>query len=258
MYVPHGYAQTNIQLYNQLRQGDYSEPDLRRVKTAYDLAINLFGGLFRPNGKAFISHLIGTASILAAQKANSTSVAAGLLHAAYIHGRFRDPRHGATPAKRTILRDAVGDEIETLLAKYANLRWDYATIKALSERDAPLDAAERDVVMIRLANELEDLLDLGLQYGGKSKGYASKEGGVAMLCSLAEGMGLSDLARELESVLLPTTPVDVTAALVRNENKSFVVDAPVSWQLIRFIYHGSRNIRKTVLGPLRRAKSHEA
>ena len=45
----HDYAQTNIQLYNQLRRGCYSELELERIRNAYDLAIVLFSGHFDEN-----------------------------------------------------------------------------------------------------------------------------------------------------------------------------------------------------------------
>jgi (p)ppGpp synthase/HD superfamily hydrolase len=57
-----GYAQTNLQLYRQLR--DRTDADVALVAAAYELALSLFPRSFRATGKPFLCHLVGTASIL--------------------------------------------------------------------------------------------------------------------------------------------------------------------------------------------------
>jgi (p)ppGpp synthase/HD superfamily hydrolase len=123
------YPQTNLQLYKQLRNAGYSEGDLIEIEKAYRLAMNIFAGQYRPNGKTFISHLVGTASVLAARRAPTPVVSAGLLHAAYSHGRFSDPRSGITTIKRRRLRVAVGSDVEELVCKYSMMRWDPEEIR---------------------------------------------------------------------------------------------------------------------------------
>ncbi len=88
----HSYAQTNIQLFNQLRQDGYSDADLILVRNAYELAMVLFTGRFQPSGKSFIAHVVGTASILAWLRLPAPVVAAGLLHNVYENGDFGDGR----------------------------------------------------------------------------------------------------------------------------------------------------------------------
>ncbi len=58
------YDQTNIQLFNQLRHAGYSQMELKLVRDAYELAMDLFTGRFQPSGKSFMAHVVGTASIL--------------------------------------------------------------------------------------------------------------------------------------------------------------------------------------------------
>ena len=58
------YAQSNLQLFNQLIANGYSESELVCVVNAYKLIMNLFTGIFRSSGKTFLAHLIGTASVL--------------------------------------------------------------------------------------------------------------------------------------------------------------------------------------------------
>src|SRR5215469_10044102 len=74
------YAQTNIQLYNQLAELGYTAEDARRVHRAYGLAMQLFTGSYRGSGRPFLSHLVGTASVLASVRAPIEVVTAGLLH----------------------------------------------------------------------------------------------------------------------------------------------------------------------------------
>ena len=44
----HYYAQTNIQLFNQLRRDGYSRADLDLVRDGYELALVLFTAAFSP------------------------------------------------------------------------------------------------------------------------------------------------------------------------------------------------------------------
>lgn len=57
-------AQTNLQLYHQLQDANYSEQDLIFIHKAYNFATQLFTGFFRGSGKPFIAHLVDTASVL--------------------------------------------------------------------------------------------------------------------------------------------------------------------------------------------------
>jgi (p)ppGpp synthase/HD superfamily hydrolase len=56
------YAQTNIELLNQLRRLGYGEADLVRVRRAYEIALRLFTACFRPSGNTFLAHLVRTAT----------------------------------------------------------------------------------------------------------------------------------------------------------------------------------------------------
>src|SRR5205809_5329802 len=96
----HAYAQTNIQLLNQLRAGGYATAELARIRDVYEFAMLLFTGRYQPCGKPFIDHLVGTASILAFLHRPVEVVAAGLIHAAYVYGDFGSFRSGISDAKR--------------------------------------------------------------------------------------------------------------------------------------------------------------
>ena len=157
------YAQTNLQLFKQLQDSEYSPAELGCIRDGYQLAMELFTGLFRPSGKVFIEHLVGVASILCSLHARIELIAAGLLHAAYIHGDY-----GSIPPplaeKRRRVANAVGSGAEEYIFRYTNFAWGTLVIRRIRQQlNDPMEI-DREVVLLRLANELEDNLDLGLAY----------------------------------------------------------------------------------------------
>lgn len=154
------FAQTNLGLLQQVRALGYGADDVDRVRRAYALAMQLFTAHFRPSGNTFLAHLVHTASLLAAAGASPVVAVAGLLHSAYTHGEFGDGRRGATAAKRTEVRAAVGSEAEALIQRYTETPWPQLICSAAACL-ATLPPQERSVLLMRLANELEDHLDHG-------------------------------------------------------------------------------------------------
>jgi (p)ppGpp synthase/HD superfamily hydrolase len=202
----HAYAQTNVQLFNQLRSEGYSQKDRERIREAYEFAMRLFTGLFLPSGKTFIDHLVGTASILASLRMPVEVVIAGLIHAAYLHGDFGAIKTGISEEKRRQVRRVVGEEVEDYIARYDRL---LLTAQDISSLDGSLDQLgpiDRYVIVMRLANELEHHLDLGglyfahgeKQQRGHQRYIVERRG--PPLVTLAERLGFSSLARELETV----------------------------------------------------------
>lgn len=158
------YAQTNIQLFEQLRQGGVPEAERARVAAAYDLAARLFTGRFRCSGKTFLAHLVGTASVAARHGGSEPAISAALLHAAYDEGNFGTLLRGLTADKREMVRRAVGAEVEQLVVTYTALSWHRAMRPALVRRLPDFSDQERKALFIRMANELEETLDGGFLY----------------------------------------------------------------------------------------------
>lgn len=203
------YAQTNVQLYDQLRSEGYSKEDRLFVQRAYELGIRLFPCLFVPSGKPFIDHLVGTASILASLRAPVEVVAAGLIHALYVHGDFGSARVGASDAKQQQARQAVGQEVEEYVARYGRLPWNAKNIRTLHESFNGLDPIDRNVLLMRLANELEHQLDLGgMYYRHSEEAQENYQRGMEhygpMLVSMAERLGFPSLAIEMTKALEST------------------------------------------------------
>jgi len=217
------YAQTNLQLYTGLRDAGCTEEDLRLVRSGYDLAMRLFTASFRGSGKPLLAHLVGTASILAAVGRPARIVTAGLLHAAYALGDFGDGRLGMTEAKRKRVREAVGGEVEELVARYTLFDWNRNTIPRIRERVDTLTPIEREVLVIRLANELEDHLDYGVLYCGN--GEARREyirSPLNQSVDMARSLGFTDLAQELERAFQETLAVDLPVVLRNPHDYTFV------------------------------------
>ncbi|HEX9420428.1 MAG TPA: HD domain-containing protein, partial [Methylomirabilota bacterium] len=217
----HRFAQTNLQLYAQLADLAYPERDLAMVARCYELSMTLFPGTYRASGKPFLAHLVGTAGIVAALRARAPVVAAGLLHATYTHGEFGNGWLGVSDAKRTRVRAAVGPEIEDLVARYTAFRWARATIPAIGAQLDAMTALERDVLLIRLANELEDHLDLGVLYcadAGRRRDHVSTS--LHHCVDMAKRLGFPELADSLSQAFQATLSADVPMALRRGNSGS--------------------------------------
>ena len=222
------YAQTNLQLYAQLRRLNASEQDLAQVRAGYDLAMQLCPASFRGSGKPLLAHLVGTASILASIRQSARVVTAGLLHAAYVFGDFGDGQSGMTAARRERVRRAAGEDVEDLVARYTRFDWNKNTIPSIRERVGELSAIERDVLVIRLANELEDHLDFGVLYCGNGetrRDYIRSP--LNQSVDMANKLGLTELASELEAAFADTLSATLPATL-RNTHDFTFVQPPAS------------------------------
>jgi len=199
----HSYAQTNIQLFNQLRCDGYSKADLDLVRNAYELAMVLFTGRFQASGKSFIAHVVGTASILASLRLPASVVAAGLLHNVYENGDFSDGRDGISKSRRRKFRKTLGPEVETYIAKFPALYWEPRTTRIARHDPGKLDSTDRAVLLILFAEHLEHLLDLDILYSDERLGRLFIERS-KIAAEIAEALGVSSLAMELREAIRET------------------------------------------------------
>jgi (p)ppGpp synthase/HD superfamily hydrolase len=231
----HSYAQTNIQLFNQLHRRGYGAADLEAVVSAYELMISLMTGRFRASGKTFIAHLVGTASILGSLQVPSPLVAAGLLHAVYSAGDFGDERPGISDAKRERVRSVVGEQVEEYVCRYHTLSWTDRTIRSVSRGLESMAAIERDVVLMRLANELEEFLDLGIQYCGEQRRLGTSGNyRCRLMVEIAQKLGFPSLSEELVRTIDESASTPLPPELLRPHarNSSFLL-APQSYQRLK-------------------------
>ncbi len=161
------FAQTNIQLYNQLRQQGLARDELVLVHRAYDLLTTLYSGYYQGDGKPFVAHGVGVASILAELGQPADIVAMGLLHGVYGNGDFGDGTDGQpTPSRRAVVREAVGPEVEQLVFRFTQLRLHPDTIDEDRRALADLDDTGRRLQLVAIVDHLEKYVDLGILYFG--------------------------------------------------------------------------------------------
>ena len=231
-------AQTNTRLYGQLAGAGYGSDDLGRVRDAYALATTLFASQLRPEGRPFLCHLVGVASILALDDAPASAVIGGLLHSAYSHGDFgHGPGHVMDAARRRV-RAVVGEEVDRLLTCYSRYPWNARTVDEWLAHPATLEPDTRQIAVIRLADALEDTLDHGLELSAKASN-PHRAVAVERVVALADAMGYPSLGSALEQLGEATTPPELLA--LREPHAGSYVVGPSSWRekalprLMRFV-----------------------
>ena len=203
MPVAKPLAQTNVQLFNQLIDAGYAAQDVAAIRDAYVLAARLFSSLYRASGKTFVAHAVGTASALAEARAPAAVVVAGLLHAAYTHGDFGTLRRRIDARKRGRLSATIGARAESLVHAYATQPWDEAVVRDALERPG-LDP-RRDVLLMRLANELDDADERAGLYTAQWRRYVADARTLLPLCAAyARRLDAEPLAVRLENAAAVT------------------------------------------------------
>ena len=160
-------AQTNLQLYNQLRLEGRSPDDLELIRRCYELSVVLYSGAFQGDGKPFVAHTTGVASIVGQLGVSSVVVGAACIHNVYGNGNFGDGQSEiASPQRRRVVSDAVGDEVESCIYRFRSLRLNSETIGEIASRLDQLNGRDRELVTMDLADHLEKYVDYGVLYFG--------------------------------------------------------------------------------------------
>jgi (p)ppGpp synthase/HD superfamily hydrolase len=200
------FAMTYPQFMEEALKAGYADPDLQHLKNAHSLALRMFDGFYRAQDVPLISHLVRTAGIVLAEKASAETVAASLLHSVYLFGRFRDGKIGrASASHRREVVSAVGERTESLVQLYISTR--FRTPPVLREHIEKLPAASAEkkaVLLIILANELEDYLDLGMVFRGNYPYSDILKRDGQLMVELARGLGRPQLSSELEETFQAT------------------------------------------------------
>jgi hypothetical protein len=193
-------AQTNLQLYNQLRREARSDDDMRLVRAAYELAVTHYSGYFGGDRKPFVAHTIGVASILASLGQPALMIAAGLLHNVYGNGDFGDGLHNAATARRRrLVRTAVGGAVEDVLYRFHTCRVRLDPDEGYRQRLARLAQLDNEVLLLDLADVVEKHVDSSVLYHGNGSWISDPIGRHdAFLVDIARRIGQPALAVMLE------------------------------------------------------------
>lgn len=173
-------AQTNLQLYAQLRKAGQTQDALAQVHAAYQFAAARCSPLFRGSGKPFSCHLVGVASLCALLKCSADTLVAALLHASY-QTRVSDTGIEPFADLRRRYTSRFGLASERLVYGCYVASYD---INAHIEQPLPvpdlLTTEESSAVrLIVLADTLEDALDGGLAPHGNAGDSAELRGSAA-------------------------------------------------------------------------------
>ena len=204
-------ASTNAGLFRQLVAAGWNADDLALARRAYDLARALVSGLVNGDGRPFLNHLVSLASLLQHYGRPPTTVAAGLLHSIYAHGDF-----GVLcsfPQAQARVR-TVSTSVEELVRAFHALPWNAETLPLHAAGLAAADAVRRETILIRVVNELEHLVDGAALHRHDADRYlAARADRLPTFAALANGLGLPELARDLEVALRATNarsrPIDL-------------------------------------------------
>ena len=219
------YAQTNLQLYEQMAAAGFQAEDIQMVKQAYGLAQKIFSAKFRGSGRPFLAHLVGTASILVKYDASIKVIVLGLLHSAYAFGDFGTGIGGITAAKRQFLVAELGRDNEAMIHAYALYRVRPETYARVVQQSASIDEMEQDMLITHLANTLEDALLDNYIYSGPKKRKRC-ESKLPEAIAMAKATQNPELADELSRCLQQHK--EVTAH--QGDNASYTV-VPQSYRL---------------------------
>jgi hypothetical protein len=217
-------AQTNLQLYNQLCGQGRSLDELITVHRAYEFLTTIYPGLYQADGKPFVAHGVGVASVLGHLGLPVEFVAAGLLHNIYGNGDFGDGRtYVLTEPRRRLVRNAVGDRIETLISRLPEFRISHDNIRALGEQLDSLDAVDRALLLIDLADWVEKYVDLGVLYFGSGEWVTSAVADHGdMLIDFARRLDQPMLAAMLAEAFAGAAAADVPRALRAPDGRQYL------------------------------------
>lgn len=212
-------AQTNVQLYNELRVQGRSLAELELVRRAYNLATRLYSGCFLADGKPFVSHVIGVASALAQLELPAEIVASGCIHNVYTNGIFGDGlTHTATEYRRQLVRDSVSPEVEQCIYRFRDLRLKNNLLKIYDGLEN-FDKRDQQLIVMDLADILDKYENLGVLYYGDNRwinGLALKNKDT--LIKLAGKLGYPQLGAALEQAFIAATTEHVPDVLRSEPN----------------------------------------
>lgn len=243
------YAAHYPQLMNQLLERGAKETELVRIKRAYEFSMRLFDGSYRAQNVPLLNHLVRTSSIVIAEHGSIEAAAATLLHSAYIFGRFGDGRKGErTEVHRKEIIENTDGSIEEIVALYHSTPFRTPEVLKKHIQNLPnCPKTLREVLLMRLANELEDYLDLAMIY---RRDYPYREilkRDAQLMLELARGLGHDSLALELETTFRATLDRQLPECLKTHQRDAFELPQRfIGRRLLRILWSkipGSREKR---------------
>ena len=160
------HRQTRSGLMDLALDCGYLPDELTLIANSHRLAHVLMSGGYRPCGRPFVDHLVGTASVLVRYGFRADVVAAGLLHAAYTHA---PARLGQGQAAVDAISESLGGEGSAIESRVRA----YTRRESAGSGPPPVDVPrlslqEAEVIAIVAANEIDLHLSGELKYCGRT------------------------------------------------------------------------------------------
>ncbi|TCK19040.1 hypothetical protein DFR30_2333 [Thiogranum longum] len=223
------YPQFVIQCVNH----GYDNASLRKVRDAYEFMEEMSDGLFRAQGAPFSCHLLRTASIVLSTGAALPVVLAAMVHSAYRLRLFKNSRRRAYRlSHRSHLQTILGSDVEMLVYAYAHLPW-YSP-DTLDQHLANLESATqstRNVLTIRLADELEDWLDLSLAFMDRDQVACRIEAYGSLCIRLAERMELEGLANSMRDAAAQYRNMELPDVALMHRHRAYERSRAHLWEM---------------------------
>ncbi len=147
--------QTLFELLKQAFVRGYSREDVSLIGKAYHIAMTLFSDGFRPCGRPFLLHLVGTASVLVAYGFAARVVVCGMLHAAYSHASVGRLTNASLDTVKRMLQSNFDDQVELTIREYTRFRLDPVAWSNQSP-EGPRTLDDAAVIAIALANDIDE------------------------------------------------------------------------------------------------------
>jgi hypothetical protein len=214
----HELAQSRSDLFDLALSRGYGRRALNFLARAYQLAMFLADGGYRPCGRPFINHLVGTASVLTRYGFRIEAVAAGLLHAAYTHRP--QLKAGPHPGRDTVCAalGGRGSALEKRVRAYTRRGRNLQTlVAAASEAARGLRVLDGEIVAIAAANEVDIALSGELRYSGRTA--AVEPSAAELLSRVCRILGVPGLTETLR--LATTRRAPAPAELVTKITTSY-------------------------------------
>jgi hypothetical protein len=194
---PDELPQTRAALLDLALASGWSEGDVAELAKRHDVAAILVNGGYRPCGRSFLSHLIGTAGVLVRYGFARDVVAAGLLHAAYSHCPEFPP--GQKSSIETVC-DALGgpkSRLERTVRAYTRHGERLAELAERHAASETIPIGDAELVALMAANEIDMAMSGEYRYTHRSSRV--DEAARALVRRVAETLGCPGLAATLEA-----------------------------------------------------------
>lgn len=233
-------AQTRSDLLDLAQVHGYSGSDLRSLSDACARAQLVMNAGYRPCGRPFLNHLIGTASALVRYGFRIDVVVAGLLHAAYTHCPPVQSGAAAAVAQIEMLLGGRDSAVERLVHDYTLRESQHAAIAL--DRVGDLTTHEAELLMLVAANELDMHLSGEIRYTGRADTLAPLA--LDAIDAVAVRLGARGLAASLRHCVAESA--SVAPALLTGAAASYRIGGrtpgamPMVGELPRFLAERAR------------------